>query len=161
QYRHLPPGRSSYGTYRVDCSRYAASRPHSRTFASSWDECSHARCTPPSCATLSSPYSRNTRSYSCSARSVPAELASRDVAPAANSSRKSRRSDFGEREYRANSAPFVTSGRLTSPNTGPVRLVKYGARAACSLMLNSSAIPRDLSTTPPARVRLESVRLES
>ena len=32
----------------------------------------------------------------------------------ANSSRNSRRSDFAEREYRANSAPFTVSGRLVS-----------------------------------------------
>ena len=49
-----------------------------------------------------------------------------------NSSRKSRRRLLCEREYRANSAPFTTSGRLTSANTGRSRLVKYGRRTAAS-----------------------------
>src|SRR5204863_4144099 len=56
----------------------------------------------------------------------------------ANSSRNSRRIDFGEREYRANSAPFTTSGRLISANTGPSRSVKCGASRARSSSVNSS-----------------------
>ena len=36
-----------------------------------FDACSHARCTPPNWATESSPYSKNTFSYSSSARSSP------------------------------------------------------------------------------------------
>ena len=36
------------------------SRPHSSTFVSTFDACSQARCTPPSWATESSPYSTNT-----------------------------------------------------------------------------------------------------
>src|SRR5205814_1047461 len=56
-----------------------------------------------------------------------------------NSSRNSRRSDFGEREYRANRAPFTTSGRSTRANTGPSRLVKCGARMARSSSVKSSS----------------------
>src|SRR5712691_483867 len=55
-----------------------------------------------------------------------------------NSSRKSLRSDFADREYRANSAPLTTSGRLTRANTGPSRLVKWGARRARSSAVNGS-----------------------
>ena len=36
-------------------------RPHSRIFVRRFDDCSHARWTPPSCATESSPYSPKTR----------------------------------------------------------------------------------------------------
>src|SRR3954452_2604370 len=56
-----------------------------------------------------------------------------------NSSRNSRRRLLSEREYRANSAPFTTSGRLTSAKTGPSRLVKYGRRTACSSSSKCSA----------------------
>ncbi len=38
------------------------SRPHSSTLVSTFDACSQARCTPPSWATESSPYSKKTRS---------------------------------------------------------------------------------------------------
>src|SRR6185295_5695380 len=111
-------------------------RPHSRILVSRFDDCSHARCTPPSCATESSPYSRNTRSYSSSARRSPM-VASTVRSPVrsrsfTNSSRKSRRRLLCVREYRANSVPFTTSGRLTSANTGRSRLVKYGRRTAAS-----------------------------
>src|SRR5881296_1960993 len=47
-------------------------RPHSSTLVRMFDAPSHARCTPPSWATESSPYSTNTRSNSCSARCAPA-----------------------------------------------------------------------------------------
>src|SRR3954465_5487208 len=70
-YRYRPPGRSSYGTYRVDCSRDAASRPHSSTSAGGWGAGPPARSPPPSCATESSPYSTNTRWYRSSARRTP------------------------------------------------------------------------------------------
>src|SRR6478752_6221870 len=56
-----------------------------------------------------------------------------------NSSRKSRRRLLSEREYRANSAPLTTSGRLTSAKTGPSRFVKYGRRTACSSSSKGSA----------------------
>src|SRR5215207_9937567 len=49
-----------------------------------------------------------------------------------NSSRKRRRRLLCVREYRANNAPFTTSGRFTSANTGRSRLVKYGRRTAAS-----------------------------
>ena len=75
-------------------------RPHSSSFVRTFETPSHARCTPPSCATESSPYSTNTRSKSCSARAMPTSRAGAPSAAArsANSSRNSRRSDFGERE---------------------------------------------------------------
>src|SRR5712692_8891567 len=57
-----------------------------------------------------------------------------------NSSRKSRRSDLAEREYRANSAPLTTSGRLTRAKTGPSRLVTYGASALRSAAVNGSTL---------------------
>ena len=60
-YFHRPFGLSVYGTYRVDCSRYAIKRPHSSTFVRMFDTPSHATCAPPSCATESSPYSLSTR----------------------------------------------------------------------------------------------------
>src|SRR6266545_3597013 len=63
------------------------SRPHSSTLVNTFDAPSHARCTPPSCATESSPYSKNTRSYSCSARAVAAAgaaVVASVVAPGAN-----------------------------------------------------------------------------
>src|SRR5215213_7158577 len=112
------------------------SRPHSRILVSRFDDCSHARCTPPSCATESSPYSKKTRSYSSSARRSPT-VASTVRSPVrsrslTNSSRKSRRRLLCVREYRAKSAPLTTSGRLTSANTGRSRLVKYGRRTAAS-----------------------------
>ncbi len=56
-------------------------------------------------------------------RGVDAASPSMSSSPT-NSSRNRRRSDFAEREYLAKSAPFTTSGRLTSANTGPSRLVK-------------------------------------
>ena len=49
-----------------------------------------------------------------------------------NSSRNRRRRLLSEREYRANSAPFTTSGRFVSANTGPSRFVKYGRSVAAS-----------------------------
>src|SRR5262249_21542732 len=130
--------------YRVDCSRYAMSRPHSSTLVRMFDAPSQARCTPPSWATESSPYSLNTRSYSRSARAVPMDGAA-CVSPTCsrNSSRNSRRSDLAEREYRAKSAPFTTSGRLTSAKTGPSRFVKYGPRTR-----RSSAVKRSTSVLP-------------
>ncbi len=75
------------------------SRPHSSTLVRMFEAPSQARWTPPSWATESSPYSLNTRSYSCSARVVPMEGAvGASPACSRNSSRKSRRSDFAERE---------------------------------------------------------------
>src|SRR5262245_20369070 len=65
-----------------------------------------------------------------------------------NSSRSRRRSDFGEREYRAKSAPFTTSGRLVSAKTGPSRFVTYGARAARSSAVNDSTISLILPDRP-------------
>ncbi len=60
---------------------------------------SQARCTPPSWATESSPYSTNTFWYSFSARSVPIDLLESISAICSwNSSRYSRRSDLAERE---------------------------------------------------------------
>ena len=44
------------------------SRPRSRIFVSTFEDCSQARWTPPSWATESSPYSLKTRAYSSSAR---------------------------------------------------------------------------------------------
>ena len=46
---------------------------------------------------------------------------------------------LGDREYRANRAPFTTSGRLTRANTGLSTLVKYGRRIAFSSAVKSSA----------------------
>src|SRR5215471_1220964 len=54
-------------------------RPHSSTLVRMFEAPSHARCTPPSWATESSPYSTNTRSKSCSARC--ASLAGHSAAP--------------------------------------------------------------------------------
>ena len=47
------------------------SRPHSRIFVRTFEDCSQARWTPPSWATESSPYSLKTLAYSSSARSQP------------------------------------------------------------------------------------------
>src|SRR5262249_25831887 len=55
-----------------------------------------------------------------------------------NSSRKSRRIDFADREYRAKSAPFTVSGRFLSAKTGRSVLVKYGASALVSSGVNAS-----------------------
>jgi hypothetical protein len=64
-----PRGRGSTGTGRRGarrrrCSGSTArgswSRPHSSSLVSRFDACSQARCTPPSWATESSPYSKNT-----------------------------------------------------------------------------------------------------
>ena len=57
----------------------------------------------------------------------------------ANSSRKSRRNDFADREYRANSAPLTVSGRLVSAKTCLSLLVKYGASFARSSSVKCSA----------------------
>ena len=46
--------------------------------------------------------------------------------------------DFADRDYRANSAPFTVSGRLTSAKTGRSVLVKYGASARVSSAVNVS-----------------------
>src|SRR3954468_3173317 len=119
-------------------------RPHSSTLVSTFDAPSHARWAPPSCATESSPYSLRTRAYSRSARAVPAVVSGTAPAPVwtspRNSSRNSRRSDFADREYRANSAPFTVSGRLISANTGRSVLLKYGASARTSSAVNVSGI---------------------
>src|SRR5580765_1245160 len=56
------------------------SRPHSRILVRRFEDCSHARCTPPSWATESSPYSMNTRSYSSSARRNPDGRVDREIA---------------------------------------------------------------------------------
>src|SRR5919106_3986099 len=129
------------------------SRPHSSTFVRRFDACSQARCTPPSWATESSPYSTNTRRYRSSARRTPTSPSSGGrSACSANSSRNMRRSDFGDLEYRANRAPFVTSGRLTRVNTGSSRFVKYGRRTSRSSSLNSSEANQRLTPAivPPA-----------
>ena len=55
-----------------------------------------------------------------------------------NSSRNRRRRLLSEREYRANSAPFTTSGRFVSAKTGPSRFVKYGRSVAASSSVNVS-----------------------
>src|SRR4051812_10540957 len=56
-----------------------------------------------------------------------------------NSSRDRRRTDFAEREERANSAPFTVSGRLGSAKICRLVLVKYGASARASSGVNVSA----------------------
>ena len=73
-----------------------------KTMDAAFETPSQAMCAPPSCATESSPYSFRTRAYSVSARPVPTAFEGA-CAPAAsicprNSSRKSRRTDFAERE---------------------------------------------------------------
>src|SRR4051812_35816615 len=129
--------------YRVDCSRYAISRPHSRTLVNRLEACSHARCTPPSWATESSPYSKKTRWYSSSARLRPtvASMVESPVVSSSptNSSRNSRRRLLWVREYRAKSAPFTTSGRLTRAKTGWSRFVKYGRRTSASSAVKLSS----------------------
>src|SRR5919108_4015505 len=59
--------------------------------------------------------------------------------PSENSSRNRRRNDLADREYRANRAPFTTSGRLIRAKTGPSRLVKNGESLSRSSSVNSSA----------------------
>src|SRR5439155_17788250 len=123
-------------------------------FVRIWEACSAARCTPPSWATESSPYSENTRSYNFSARSTPTPAADswavarpRSAAPSPrNSSRNNRRRVLAVREYRANSAPFTTSGRFTTQKTGPSRSVKNGARASRSSEVNSSWTASSIGT---------------
>src|SRR2546423_8596581 len=56
----------------------------------------------------------------------------------ANSSRNNRRRLLWVREYRANSAPFTTSGRLTRAKTGRSTLVKYRSRISTSLAVKVS-----------------------
>src|SRR4029079_12635012 len=67
-----------------------------------------------------------------------------------NSSRKRRRRLLCVREYRANNAPFTTSGKLTSANTGRSRLVKYGrsTAASSSVKFSEGYTP---TVSPPAR----------
>src|SRR4249920_711983 len=56
-----------------------------------------------------------------------------------NSSRNSRRSDFADREYRANNAPLTVSGRFVSAKMCESRFVKYGASRRRSSSVNRSA----------------------
>ena len=42
------------------------------------------------------------------------------------------------REYRANNAPFTTSGRFVNANTGPSRFVKWRSRVRRSSAVNVS-----------------------
>ena len=78
-----------------------------------------------------------------------------------NSSRKRRRRLLCVREYRANSAPFTTSGRLTSANTGWSRFVKYGRRTAASSAVNCSTVytPTASAAVPVLRRGIRPMRI--
>src|SRR5215813_7225338 len=112
-------------------------RPHSSTFVRTFDAPSQAMWAPPSCATESSP-------YSLTARAAPTvevmPLPAADGISPRNSSRKRRRTDFADREYRAKSAPLTVSGRFVSANTGRSVFVKYGASARVSSGVNVSVV---------------------
>ena len=54
------------------------------------------------------------------------------------------------REYRANSAPFTTSGRFVNANTGPSRFVKWRSRVRRSSAVNVSGAYQIVTSAPTA-----------